>query len=65
MLDLWKRSITTSGWRLSGNYNDEENNIAANIMSTHSAITNSVNPFQVVVMNEYHVALRYALCDSS
>jgi len=43
----------------------KENNIPANKMSTHGAVANSVNPFQVVVMNEYHVAVRCTLCGPS
>ena len=54
-----------SGWKLSCDYNDEENNKPANKTSTHCAVTNSVNPFQVVVVNEHHVAVRCTLCGQS
>jgi hypothetical protein len=39
----------------------KQHTVPANKTSTHGAVANSVNPFQVVVMNEYHVTVRCTL----
>jgi hypothetical protein len=64
MLDFRKRSVITSDLRVCSDYHNE-NKVTANTMATHSSIAYSINPFQVVVMNKYHVAVRYMLCSSS
>jgi hypothetical protein len=61
MSDFWRRSTITSGSRVSSDCQHQENNAATIQESTHSVMANSVNHQQVIIMNEYSIAIRCLL----
>jgi hypothetical protein len=65
MSDFRRRSTITSVPRVSGDcqHQPEENNAATIQESTHSAMANSVNHQQVIVMNKYFIAIKCLLHD--
>jgi len=60
MLDLWRRFTIMSGSRLSGDCNHGDN-IAAIKKCTHCVMAKSVNLQQVIIVNDYHIAIRCLL----
>ena len=61
MSDFRRRSTITSGSRVSNNCQHQENNTATTRESTHSVMANSINHQQVIVVNEYSIAIRRLL----
>jgi hypothetical protein len=61
ILDLRRRSVITSGSRVSGGCQHKKGSMTASQMSTHYTVAEFINRYQVVVVNKYHVAVRCPL----
>ena len=60
-LDLRRRSIISSGSRLSGDCQNMKDNTTAKSNATHSTLPEFINYHQVDIVNEHHVGVRCSL----